>query len=327
MKDLAIVIPAYKPEFFAQALESISNQTCKDFVLYIGDDASPYDLYSIVKEYETNIEIVYKRFDENVGGRNLVEQWERCIALSKNEEWIWLFSDDDVMDKNCVESFYNKVNCEEFDLCRFDLKLIDDNNNITGLSCYPELESVIDYIKSRNNFEKSSAVTNYIFSRSIYLKENGFEKFPLAWCSDDATWFKFGREKGIFTINGTFVSWRNSSENISNNNKDFKLKKIKAQIQFLSWLYDFNIFKLNTTLFIGKNEFRKFSYRWLFLITIQLNLSLFQSIYFSKLVSNLYQSSFFSEFFFFYKKNISNKYEIISVFYKPIKKITDSISR
>lgn len=40
----------------------------------------------------------------------------------------------------------------------------------------------------------------YIFSRAIYNKVNGFQNFEMAWGSDIATWIKMGAEKGIKTL-------------------------------------------------------------------------------------------------------------------------------
>ena len=107
---LAIVIPAYKSTFLSAALDSIASQTCKDFTLYIGDDCSPNNIGEIVDRYRDKINLVYKRFDSNLGGRDLVAQWERCIDMTQDEPWLWLFSDDDVMERNCVEEFYKEVN-------------------------------------------------------------------------------------------------------------------------------------------------------------------------------------------------------------------------
>lgn len=46
------LLPAYKPDFFKEALDSILGQTYRDFKLIIWDDCSPYDLKSIVDEYD-----------------------------------------------------------------------------------------------------------------------------------------------------------------------------------------------------------------------------------------------------------------------------------
>ena len=100
---LAIIIPAYKATFLSAALESIAAQICKDFTLYVGDDCSPEPIGDIVEQYRDRIELVYLRFNTNLGGKDLVAQWERCIAMSQDEPYIWLFSDDDVMEPSCVE--------------------------------------------------------------------------------------------------------------------------------------------------------------------------------------------------------------------------------
>ena len=90
---LAIVIPAYKACFFREVLDSLAKQSRRDFTVYIGDDASPDDLESIVSDYKDQLDIFYFRFEQNWGGRDLVAHWERCIELS-DEPLIWLFSDD-----------------------------------------------------------------------------------------------------------------------------------------------------------------------------------------------------------------------------------------
>lgn len=70
---MAIVIPAYKGRFLKETLDSIAVQTHKDeFVLYIGDDASPERLDKIVESYQNKVNLVYHRFSENMGGKDLV---------------------------------------------------------------------------------------------------------------------------------------------------------------------------------------------------------------------------------------------------------------
>lgn len=69
---MAIVIPAYKGRFLKETLDSIAVQAHKDeFVLYIGDDASPERLDKIVESYQNKVNLVYHRFSENMGGKDL----------------------------------------------------------------------------------------------------------------------------------------------------------------------------------------------------------------------------------------------------------------
>ena len=67
-EKIAIVIPAYKCRFLRQTLDSIVVQTCRSFTVYIGDDASPQNLKEIVSDYADKMNIVYRRFDTNLGG-------------------------------------------------------------------------------------------------------------------------------------------------------------------------------------------------------------------------------------------------------------------
>ena len=45
--------------------------SCRSFTVYIGDDASPQNLKEIVSDYADKMNIVYRRFDTNLGGVDL----------------------------------------------------------------------------------------------------------------------------------------------------------------------------------------------------------------------------------------------------------------
>jgi hypothetical protein len=61
---LAIVVPAYRPQFFQLALNSIAAQTDKNFQCYIFDDAAPEEIKSISDNFP---KFHYLRFEENMG--------------------------------------------------------------------------------------------------------------------------------------------------------------------------------------------------------------------------------------------------------------------
>ena len=62
---LAIVIPAYKKEFLDACLQSLTNQSCSRFNVYIGIDASPHDLEIIIDKYSEKLNVSVKRFIDN----------------------------------------------------------------------------------------------------------------------------------------------------------------------------------------------------------------------------------------------------------------------
>ena len=237
MKNLAIVIPFYKAFFFEEALKSIANQTNKDFTLYIGDDASPENIAHLIDGYKDKINIVYKRFPTNIGSYSLTKHWTRCIELTNDEEWLWLFGDDDIMPIDAVERFYKTIVTEpNEDLFRFNLQIIDaDGKVILPITQNPQRENCTSYIKRRLNFKLISTVVEYVFSRNAFERNNGFEKYPLAWCADDATWLKIGKDKGIYTIDGLPISWRFSGKNISSLNSNYQ-QKVEALLLYLKFI-------------------------------------------------------------------------------------------
>lgn len=259
MSNLAIIIPAYKIDFFKDTLESLALQTCKDFTVYVGDDCSPADFKTLVDEYSDRIDIQYLRFPENLGGKDLVAHWERCIALTIGEPWLWLFSDDDILGERCVELFYEEIGKgTKFDLYHFDVKIIDEKGRITYLpGKYPEItDSETLYRKTSKDIIRSFVVEN-VFSRDIYEKVGGFVPFPMAWGSDMATWLKMGFEKGMKTINGDYVFWRRSDKNITpSKERDMIKRKFFIQADFYDWV---NIF-FNTEQIRRFNKYVFFRY-------------------------------------------------------------------
>ena len=165
----------------------------------------------------------------NLGGKDLVAQWERCIALTQGEEWIWLFSDDDVMGKRCVESFYKQLENDKtrYDLYHFNVRVIDAYEHTLKESVYPDIISAGNFYRLKAMAQIESFVVENIFSRKIYEQVGGFSKFPLAWGSDTFTWMQMMKDEGMKTIPGDFVYWRASDVNITPN-KDRKVSVVKA---------------------------------------------------------------------------------------------------
>lgn len=237
---IAIIIPAYKSRFLRQTLDSLAAQTCRDFAVYVGDDASPEPLEAIVRSYEGKLSVTYHRFAENLGGRDLVAHWERCIGLS-GEPLVWLFSDDDLLPPDGVERVLAASRREGTEKAFFRLPLIVvDAEGQQKLANPPLTEgktSDYAFLLDKLNGRISSAAIEYVFSRDVWRASGGFVSFPLAWCSDDATWARFARYAGGMTnVPGAPVCWRNAEgENISNSSR-FDREKLCATTLFIRWI-------------------------------------------------------------------------------------------
>ncbi len=238
MHVLAIVIPAYKPDFFRAALESVAAQTDRRFRVYVGDDAAPPEIAAVCEEVAARgLDLVYHRFVENLGGRSLTAHWNRCVALSE-EPWVWLFSDDDIMEPDCVAAIHEEIaQGRSGDVLRFDTRVIDRRGETIGINpLHPEVESGTDFIYSRLRGERNSYVVEYVFQREAFNRAAGFPDFPVAWCSDDVAWYSFAEKGTIRTLRRGSVRWRASGVNITDAKRRNQREKLVAGARFLGFV-------------------------------------------------------------------------------------------
>ena len=241
MHPLAIVIPAYKTAFLQKALDSLAGQTNKQFAVYIGDDCSDEPINSIVAEYRHLLTIYYTRFTENLGGKDLVAQWERCIELTAGEPWLWLFSDDDVADANCVEAFYNTItHFPGHDVYRFNTRVINsDGNLVSERPVGPKIEPATQMAYHILLDQRGNSMPDHIFSREVYTQNGGFINFPLAQGSDWASSISFATSNGMCIIDGAKLNWRLSESNVSGTAGKNKPAILKGHLAFLKWVHNY----------------------------------------------------------------------------------------
>ncbi|MDQ8747822.1 glycosyltransferase family A protein [Elizabethkingia miricola] len=278
---LAIVVPLHKYNFFEETLSSIFSQTDLSFNLYIGNDGNKNDesIKKFINENKGDIAVKYVNFNENIGSSSLTKQWERCIELSNDEEWIWLFSDDDFMDKNCVKKFKETLKKRsdahifKYNSCKIHNGIITQKNI---LKPNVDLELFV-YLKLNNKIE--SYMSDLIFSRKLYLMNNKFQNYPLAWCSDDFFIIKSLLYNNMEIIPDAQIYWRYSSVNISGeeNNHISNKKKIIACLSFLNDLKNIKIFK------ILDKRYLIYSKKWFFnqLKYKKRTLSIYEQVYYT----------------------------------------------
>ncbi|ARV05497.1 glycosyl transferase [Polaribacter sp. SA4-10] len=234
---LAIVIPFYKLTFFEETLKSLVEQRNQQFNVYIGNDASPENPETLLNKYSLKLNIIYKKFETNLGSSSLVKQWDRCIDLIEDEEWIMILGDDDYLEKTVVESWYKHFNLfqNKSNVIRFStISKNEMKNTFTEPSKHPTWENGIDSYYRRYKKEIRSTLSEYIFSFEVYNKY-GIYDYPLAWHSDDRMWIDFSKDKKIFSINESKVIVRTSLINISGKTDNITLKN-KASILFYCYL-------------------------------------------------------------------------------------------
>lgn len=223
---LAIIIPYYKLTFFEATLKSLANQTNKNFKVYIGDDNSPENPIKLLEHFRGKFDFDYCKFDTNLGSITLTKQWERCVKLASNEEWIMILGDDDELDERVVDEWYQnyqKFN-SKYNVVRFASQIqYIESATLSTIFRHPTTEFYKEtYFKKLKGISRSS-LSEYIFKKDVY-KKYGFCNYPLAWNSDDRAWFDFSENKPIFSINTAIVKISISNKSISGIEENQRLK-------------------------------------------------------------------------------------------------------
>lgn len=253
MNNLAIIIPYYKITFFEECLKSLANQTNKEFNLYIGNDSSPNDPIQIVEKYSDKLQINYKKFENNLGKDNLVSQWDRCINLSKEEEWIMILGDDDTLSENVVEEFYKTIptskNIELIRLASQEINAIGEP--ITKIYYNPELELAKDFFLRCQKGEGRCTLTEHFFTRRTY-KKHRFKNFPVAFGSDHVAWLEFSNMGNVYGVNTALANIRISDENLSSiNDRGLGFKRVEGYYQYFRYIVE----KLGAYFSMAEKEF------------------------------------------------------------------------
>lgn len=236
----SFVLPAYKSRFLKEAIDSILAQTYTNFELIIVNDASPDDIESIVNSYN-DFRIQYYVNKENIGGKDLVAQWNHSISYAKGD-YLILASDDDVyfptylMEMDILISKYPNVN-----VFRPRIQRIDANGKILNFDAYlTEYVSLIEYLYYWSKNYISGGIPFFVFKLCDLKKDGGFRDYPLAWHCDDDIVIRQGNN-GVVSSSQILFSFRMSGQNIStrvDNISDLK-GKILATVQFFDFFSNY----------------------------------------------------------------------------------------
>ncbi|SEG73468.1 Glycosyl transferase family 2 [Sphingobacterium lactis] len=234
---VSFVLPAYKQQFLAAAIQSILDQRYANFELIIVDDASPENLAAVVAEF-TDPRIRFYSNEQNIGGKDLVRNWNQCLTHATGE-WVVLASDDDIYSPFFLEKLLalNKrfPNLDLF-YCRFHT--IDSFGETVSYSepCLT-YETAEEFIFFNLIQRRQQVAPNFMFRRTAIEQIGGFVNLPLAWGADDATWCTLTLGKGAAYCEDVLFQWRFSGANISSQKSNL-IEKSRSRLLFLDYCRD-----------------------------------------------------------------------------------------
>ena len=236
----SFVMPAYKQEYIKKAIDSILAQTYQNFELIIVNDASPEDIGSVVSQYKDE-RIRYEINEKNIGGTDLVRNWNHCVSFSQYD-YVVLAADDDMFAPNFLKHAVPLIEkYPSVDLIRSGVKKIGTSEEVLEYEFpLPEYLSGAEftYYWSKGFI---SCISNYIFRKTALEAMGGFVNFPPAHFSDDATALAMSKH-GVACMATPDFCFRVSTLNLSNQNSvDLTLDQIEATNMFADWLQNVHL--------------------------------------------------------------------------------------
>lgn len=246
---ISFLLPAYKAQWIKAAIDSILSQTYEEIELVIVNDCSPDDIRSVVKTYDDK-RIRYYENEENIGGKSLVQQWNRCISYAQGE-FLVLAGDDDVYHPEFAQECMRlAMKYPEVDIVRARTEQIDEDGHLLGVDHhFSEFISQIEYAYRYRIGDAFICIGNFLF-RTSALKNKGIVDFPKALGSDIATSISMS-EHGMANTSSILFSFRQSSIHISGSLGDPEVRLLVIK-ELFNWLKSFS------SRLVAKNKYELF---------------------------------------------------------------------
>lgn len=230
----SVTIPAYKDKYLKEAIDSVLTQTYPNYEVVIVNDASPYDLDSIVNQYD-DLRIRYFKNEKNCGAKDVVDNWDICLSHATGE-FVMCIGDDDKLTPRCLQDFADLIEkYPDLDLYHARSSIIDDDSNyVCTLEKRPEWESVYSLMYNPRN----THLGDWLFRTDTLRKNGGFYKLPYGWQSDDISAFIAAASHGVANTQEVGFQYRGNGLSISHDLTCIE-DKIEAVRFAIKWRLNF----------------------------------------------------------------------------------------
>jgi len=212
----SITIPSYKARFLHEAIQSVTNQTYRDWELIIVDDCSPEDLFSITKPFLVDKRIHYYRNKKNCGSKNVVENWNICLGYCTGD-YVLCMGDDDRLRPNCLEEYIKLMEIyPHLNVYHARTQIINENGDvIDSQETRPQYETCAEMLFRQWAIPGKQFLGDFLFSRQWLNTNGGYIKFPYGLSSDRTTANLAAKEGGIANGQEITFEYRDSPITLS----------------------------------------------------------------------------------------------------------------
>lgn len=163
---ISIGMPVYNGSIYIEeAINSVLNQTFKDFELIISDNASIDDTENICNKYlALDSRIHYIRQDKNIGGIN---NFKFVLDNSSGKYFMWLAADDALGNIDFLKSLNDKIS-DKYDFYFPEVSILNFKNEIVS----PNTMQSFIRCQTKIDFLEVSLSQNSMHLYSLFLKSN-----------------------------------------------------------------------------------------------------------------------------------------------------------
>ncbi len=235
MPLFSVTIPAFKPTFLQETIESVLAQTYTDFELIIVNDASPYDIDSVVKPFLGDSRLRYFTNEHNCGARRVVDNWNICLSHACGQ-YVCCIGDDDTLTPSYLADFAQLIaRYPQVDLLHARSVIIDEHSQIIQeLELRPEWESVWSLMWNPRN----THLGDFMFKTSTLRANGGYYNLPYGWAADDLSAFTAAASHGVCNTQRVGFCYRGNGESISHDMSCIE-DKIRAYQHWGEWVQRF----------------------------------------------------------------------------------------
>lgn len=187
MPKISVVVPCYNAEhYLSECLDSIVNQSFKDFEIVCVEDCSTDKTKQALEKYAKK----YKNI------RVICNDVNKGLAISRNVgmnnadgEYVLFVDSDDYVSDDCLEKLYNQISKDKCDVVMGAVKVYPENKHDD--SCVQRCDSIKTWIKFKP------------FTKLQITKENSIEKYNELYC---CAWNKLFRKSFLIDNDIYFIN-------------------------------------------------------------------------------------------------------------------------
>ena len=244
MVKLSVIIPVYNGDkYIANGLDSLLNQTFKDFEVICINDCSTDNSFKILKEYALkDNRIIIINNEKNLGAA-----LTRNVGINRAKgEYIYFLDADDYIDEKYLECMVKKIEQEKCDVV-LNLSILNETNGNSFPYKHPSMPEINpdgEYLDKITTIHDAPCFIWARIYRKSFLNENKL-RFLDIHATDDVVFnaivdmyvdktFVFYGEKYHYTVNNTGVT--GTAKTVD----DRDLQHIKAHSMIYDYLKEHN---------------------------------------------------------------------------------------